>query len=73
MVKAGMGQQAVYLGSPGTLWRWGKLWEAGKSPVKYAPVEVGIQGAEVIITAENWPRTALWEQEGQKGEVVPFH
>lgn len=60
-----LGQQAVYLGSSGTLWWWGKLWEAGKPAVKYAPVEVGIQGTEVIITAENWPGTALWEQEGR--------
>lgn len=73
MAEAGMGSQAVYLGSPGTLWGWGKLREAGKSPVKYAPMEVGIQGTEVIVTAKNWPRTALWEGEGQKGAVVPFH
>lgn len=71
-LRQGLGKQAIYLGSPGTLWGWGKLWETGKPPVKYAPVEVGIQGTEIIITAENWPGTALWEQEGQKGAVVPF-
>ena len=64
MAVAGLGQ-VVYLSSPGALWWWRKLWEAGKPPVKYASVEVGIQGTEVIITAENWPGTALWEREGQ--------
>lgn len=64
MAVAGLGQ-VVYLSSPGALWGWRKLWEAGKPPVKYASVEVGIQGTEVIITAENWPGTALWEREGR--------
>lgn len=70
-LRQGLGQEAVYLGSPGTLRGWGKLWQAGKPPVKYAAVEVGVQGAEVIIAAENWPGTALWAwRGGQKGTVT---
>lgn len=71
-LKQGLGQ-VVYLGSPGALWGWRKLWEAGKPPVKYASVEVGIQGTEVIITAENWPGTALREWEGQGDTVASLY
>lgn len=63
-------RQVGYLGSPGTLWRWRELWEAGKSPVKYAPVEMGIQGPEIIIAPKNWPRAALLGQAGQRVQTA---
>lgn len=58
-----------YLRSPGTFWGWGKLWKAGKPPVKYASVEVGIQRTEVIITAENWPGATLCNKEKWKRAI----
>lgn len=66
LTRQGLRQQAGYLGSPGTLGGRGKLRKAGEPPVKYAPVEVGIQGTKVIVTPENRPGTALWEQRDRR-------
>lgn len=65
-------RQVGYLGSPGTLWRWRELWEAGKSPVKYAPVEMGIQRTEIVIAPEDWPGAALLRQARQRVQT-PLH
>ena len=61
-----------YLCGPGTFWGWRELWEAGKPPVKYAAVEMGIQRTEIVIAPENWPGAALLGQAGQRVQI-PLH